>query len=150
MAVMFCSFDCIMSFVTLSFFFQAEDGIRDRTVTGVQTCALPRVMSPPGEPRKSIRSLLCGRSRSGLRAGVFLPDAAEVHDYFDRFFHVLRRHPLEARVEVVLAGKQVRRWKSHEGEARSVGAAANRAVAHLEPRASHGLVRVLHHGRMPI
>src|SRR5207248_8896344 len=25
----------------LDFFFQAEDGIRDRTVTGVQTCALP-------------------------------------------------------------------------------------------------------------
>src|SRR5437867_13278520 len=29
----------------LMFFFQAEDGIRDRTVTGVQTCALP--ISPP-------------------------------------------------------------------------------------------------------
>src|SRR2546430_13712417 len=26
---------------TLLFFFQAEDGIRDLTVTGVQTCALP-------------------------------------------------------------------------------------------------------------
>src|SRR5699024_2801118 len=26
---------------TVSFFFQAEDGIRDRNVTGVQTCALP-------------------------------------------------------------------------------------------------------------
>src|SRR3989338_10382596 len=25
----------------LAFFLQAEDGIRDRTVTGVQTCALP-------------------------------------------------------------------------------------------------------------
>src|SRR5699024_11700372 len=25
----------------LGFFFQAEDGIRDRNVTGVQTCALP-------------------------------------------------------------------------------------------------------------
>src|SRR5699024_11928158 len=25
----------------ISFFFQAEDGIRDRNVTGVQTCALP-------------------------------------------------------------------------------------------------------------
>ena len=25
----------------LCFFFQAEDGIRDRLVTGVQTCALP-------------------------------------------------------------------------------------------------------------
>src|SRR5207248_7410955 len=29
------------------FFFQAEDGIRDRTVTGVQTCALP-ISSPAG------------------------------------------------------------------------------------------------------
>src|SRR5207248_7887217 len=27
--------------LSLCFFFQAEDGIRDRTVTGVQTCALP-------------------------------------------------------------------------------------------------------------
>src|SRR5699024_11111290 len=26
---------------SVSFFFQAEDGIRDRNVTGVQTCALP-------------------------------------------------------------------------------------------------------------
>src|SRR5699024_11698098 len=26
------------------FFFQAEDGIRDRNVTGVQTCALPILM----------------------------------------------------------------------------------------------------------
>src|SRR5438094_4926990 len=30
-----------MYVVFLVFFFQAEDGIRDRTVTGVQTCALP-------------------------------------------------------------------------------------------------------------
>src|SRR2546430_7876181 len=30
------------------FFFQAEDGIRDLTVTGVQTCALPiSVQTPP-------------------------------------------------------------------------------------------------------
>src|SRR5699024_11665118 len=28
-------------FCILCFFFQAEDGIRDRNVTGVQTCALP-------------------------------------------------------------------------------------------------------------
>src|SRR5437867_8901455 len=27
--------------ITFTIFFQAEDGIRDRTVTGVQTCALP-------------------------------------------------------------------------------------------------------------
>src|SRR5688572_33436057 len=30
-----------MSIIESSFFFQAEDGIRDLTVTGVQTCALP-------------------------------------------------------------------------------------------------------------
>src|SRR5207249_9569645 len=28
------------------FFFQAEDGIRDRNVTGVQTCALPILSKP--------------------------------------------------------------------------------------------------------
>src|SRR2546430_6946902 len=31
----------IVMTVTYFFFFQAEDGIRDLTVTGVQTCALP-------------------------------------------------------------------------------------------------------------
>src|SRR2546430_10275973 len=35
------------------FFFQAEDGIRDLTVTGVQTCALP---------------ILAGQARAGARA----------------------------------------------------------------------------------
>src|SRR2546430_3300281 len=35
-----CCCFCI-SFVFIFFFFQAEDGIRDLTVTGVQTCALP-------------------------------------------------------------------------------------------------------------
>src|SRR5256886_11081219 len=32
------------------FFFQAEDGIRDLTVTGVQTCALPISGRPRGDP----------------------------------------------------------------------------------------------------
>src|SRR5437879_12505278 len=37
------------------FFFQAEDGIRDTSVTGVQTCALPISIAVPtaaGEPRQ--------------------------------------------------------------------------------------------------
>src|SRR5699024_11412576 len=34
-----CSYT--MCIVVVFFFFQAEDGIRDRNVTGVQTCALP-------------------------------------------------------------------------------------------------------------
>src|SRR5205085_8322159 len=45
------------------FFFQAEDGIRDLTVTGVQTCALPIcvVEHPPAivDPETGIVSL-CG------------------------------------------------------------------------------------------
>src|SRR5205085_5531334 len=36
------------------FFFQAEDGIRDLTVTGVQTCALP--IYPHGEANRVIPS----------------------------------------------------------------------------------------------
>src|SRR5207249_2438344 len=34
------------------FFFQAEDGIRDRNVTGVQTCALPISMHGRGEEQQ--------------------------------------------------------------------------------------------------
>src|SRR5699024_11303774 len=40
------------------FFFQAEDGIRDRNVTGVQTCALPiwgRRGRHPGGPARAAR-----------------------------------------------------------------------------------------------
>src|SRR3989441_7626718 len=33
----------------LMFFFQAEDGIRDKLVTGVQTCALPIYARPSGQ-----------------------------------------------------------------------------------------------------
>src|SRR6266542_1445066 len=36
------------------FFFQAEDGIRDATVTGVQTCALP-ILRMLGDPDVTVR-----------------------------------------------------------------------------------------------
>src|SRR5215813_14962774 len=42
-----------LSMVQLIFFFQAEDGIRDADVTGVQTCALP----------------ICGGAGSGSSGG---------------------------------------------------------------------------------
>src|SRR5256886_5084107 len=38
---------CVQGELSLFFFFQAEDGIRDLTVTGVQTCALPISGSRP-------------------------------------------------------------------------------------------------------
>src|SRR5690606_40198881 len=45
-----CSFDWVKLLLPfLFFFFQAEDGIRDFHVTGVQTCALPILLVTPGE-----------------------------------------------------------------------------------------------------
>src|SRR5207248_3374855 len=49
------------------FFFQAEDGIRDRTVTGVQTCALPILTSDTSIPPWLKRSM------SRLSVYVLLP-----------------------------------------------------------------------------
>src|SRR5579884_4349762 len=37
----FIFFDIVAGIIVFVFFFQAEDGIRDGHVTGVQTCALP-------------------------------------------------------------------------------------------------------------
>src|SRR5699024_1325645 len=51
-----CSRQLVMLFF---FFFQAEDGIRDRNVTGVQTCALPISRAAPDG-----RDRACRRSRS--------------------------------------------------------------------------------------
>src|SRR5438132_13202849 len=48
------------------FFFQAEDGIRDHCVTGVQTCALP--ISRPPATRACARSPACATCRSRRRA----------------------------------------------------------------------------------
>src|SRR5437762_6409591 len=53
----------------LFFFFQAEDGIRDTSVTGVQTCALPisRVVRPG--PRVGVH----GKRRGGAARGALPP-----------------------------------------------------------------------------
>src|SRR5690625_6307266 len=48
----------------LLFFFQAEDGIRDGHVTGVQTCALP-ISGGPGAARRCTASSLNPRMTIG-------------------------------------------------------------------------------------
>src|SRR5690606_40022602 len=65
------------------FFFQAEDGIRDFHVTGVQTCALPisvptRSRRPPSSPDTLQSSSITfpqdqGRSRRRAPAGTVRP-----------------------------------------------------------------------------
>src|SRR6266498_4758677 len=63
---------CVFSF----FFFQAEDGIRDADVTGVQTCALPISIGPnldnafaadvkQGYPQSSIENVVLDQIRLG-------------------------------------------------------------------------------------
>src|SRR5690348_17595243 len=48
--IMYCFFFYGMDYVIFFFFFfQAEDGIRDGRVTGVQTCALP-IFTPLADP----------------------------------------------------------------------------------------------------
>src|SRR5699024_11419884 len=48
------------------FFFQAEDGIRDRNVTGVQTCALPILKRYDLDPKKKT-VLIFGGSQGALK-----------------------------------------------------------------------------------
>src|SRR2546430_15656905 len=57
------------------FFFQAEDGIRDLTVTGVQTCALPISLrreksSQARAPRPTTSALFGGRLFGGQERGI--------------------------------------------------------------------------------
>src|SRR5205823_11059520 len=61
------------------FFFQAEDGIRDKLVTGVQTCALPISLASSvarrgaGDARSERRPYQC-RARAESRGPTPAPD----------------------------------------------------------------------------
>src|SRR5688572_32038085 len=59
---------CACSFF---FFFQAEDGIRDLTVTGVQTCALPISVNQGIDARNQVRAEL-------LAQRIVTPDDASM------------------------------------------------------------------------
>src|SRR3990167_985226 len=62
------------------FFFQAEDGIRDLTVTGVQTCALPLLS------HRKIQT----ESRTFIYSGGFRPNATVM-----RFYNILGEREAE-------------------------------------------------------
>src|ERR1035437_5250866 len=84
--LLFCVCMSYYLFYFFFFFFQAEDGILDIGVTGVQTCALPILC--PRHPSRSVRSDLrrigCHRARNrrrtrqgGLVAGRRQPPPAQ-------------------------------------------------------------------------
>src|SRR5260221_5754242 len=53
----------VISALFYFFFFQAEDGIRDHCVTGVQTCALPISNAAAGRIVGTTTAAACGMSR---------------------------------------------------------------------------------------
>src|SRR3989442_16043572 len=71
------------SSVAVFFFFQAEDGIRDADVTGVQTCALPiwkrKSKSSCNEPGRSTRKQNRGSSPTMDRSSS--PETQGVHSH---------------------------------------------------------------------
>src|SRR2546429_5031280 len=68
-----------MSEISSVFFFQAEDGIRDVAVTGVQTCALPIYACRQGQQRRSRQSHVRERL---LRVLLAHPSLAAAPDLF--------------------------------------------------------------------
>src|SRR3712207_7480745 len=97
---------------TSFFFFQAEDGIRDIGVTGVQTCALPISRERQGETAERLRQFLMCLERNDV-AGVealLARDARAVSDGGGEFFAA--RQPI--RSEERRVGKECRsRWSPY-------------------------------------
>src|SRR5205823_11061913 len=97
-----------ISFYVL-FFFQAEDGIRDKLVTGVQTCALP--IYDLGDPRRRLR-----RRRQGRRPGPRRPDVVARRQHRHQLRHALAGNARDQRSEERRVGKECRSrwWRDHE------------------------------------
>src|SRR2546422_5386140 len=92
-----------VSTLSVFFFFQAEDGIRDVAVTGVQTCALP----------------ICDGEADG-EAGDFIESAALIYgcgkddEDEEKCHHRFEHHGVGARSEERRVGKECRsRWSPY-------------------------------------
>src|SRR2546430_9895210 len=65
---------------SLFFYFQAEDGIRDLTVTGVQTCALPICLLYGGSSTPCVWPCLVSTSYARFRARPSATTRSAVRD----------------------------------------------------------------------
>src|SRR2546430_4435460 len=94
------------------FFFQAEDGIRDLTVTGVQTCALPIY---PDACAEHVQTVEDDRARGVRLHGGGMARRGQRHQRGDAEQHRLapRRAPI-GRSEERRVGKECRsRWSPY-------------------------------------
>src|SRR2546429_320693 len=97
------------------FFFQAEDGIRDVAVTGVQTCALPisELLFGAARKRGAVR-LKTAIDEFLLRVDSLPWDSKAVRRYADLRALRLWRSPWEIRSEERRVGKECRsRWSPY-------------------------------------
>src|SRR3990167_11375742 len=82
-------------------FFKAEDGIRDLTVTGVQTCALPiwnasAIIGAP-QPEKLVVEIDIDLNRDGSLAGApRVVNALEINLSGNRFWKVAEQNAIRA------------------------------------------------------
>src|SRR6266850_3058182 len=82
------------------FFFQAEDGIRDYKVTGVQTCALPICIAPKAAEYGAITSEAPVNCRMRKRAG----STNGIGDRKQRHTNSARRTIAAATATLILGG----------------------------------------------
>src|SRR5436305_15241266 len=86
-----------------TFFFQAEDGIRDADVTGVQTCALPIYFGDVLQPNRHIIDAI------PIAADAYVIDAGHLHGVIDMGQRIFERR---AAVQIGRASCRERRYSS--------------------------------------
>src|SRR5206468_7549677 len=107
------------------FFFQAEDGIRDLIVTGVQTCALPIFRCPPWDLRAELAKTKADIEQLGaklkmLRAGPRREEIDVARQSVETARSRLEKALRQFRSEERRVGKECRTgwWREHRKENR--------------------------------
>src|SRR2546427_487901 len=122
---------------TTYFFFQAEDGIRDLTVTGVQTCALPicQVAGKSGAAIQEVGAAMEHIRGSSRRMG-------EIIGVIESIAFQTNLLALNAAVEAARAGEQGRGFAVVAGEVRALAqrsASAAKEISGLINRTVDGI-----------
>src|SRR2546430_9263138 len=105
------------------FFFQAEDGIRDLTVTGVQTCALPISGSLPGVTVTGSRGLADAAAASA--ASAMMVDTSPANSA-----RLIETHLLVADRDVIIAPPVIALGRSALAALRASGDEHSRRAVH--------------------